>query len=168
MFTYQVGRSATGRRGGPWPSSTPFRATARSRPGLIPLGTIDSGLQLIADAGDAFQLRIEALDWPLPSRSPRRTRGRDHRELASRPDGPHQTPLADCVSALEPVCTDQSPQINEEDAMNPTYDFTAQVALVTGGSSGMGLATARAFAQAGASVVIADLDQVTLAAAPRS
>ena len=49
--------------------------------------------------------------------------------------------------------------------MNPTYDFTAQVALVTGGSSGMGLATARAFAQAGASVVIADLDKVTLAAA---
>ena len=31
--------------------------------------------------------------------------------------------------------------------MNPTYDFTGQVALVTGGSSGMGLATARAFAQ---------------------
>jgi NAD(P)-dependent dehydrogenase (short-subunit alcohol dehydrogenase family) len=39
--------------------------------------------------------------------------------------------------------------------MNPTYDFTGQVALVTGASSGMGLATARAFAEAGAAVVLA-------------
>ncbi|MFC9056719.1 glucose 1-dehydrogenase [Streptomyces sp. NPDC057074] len=42
--------------------------------------------------------------------------------------------------------------------MNPTYDFTGQVALVTGAASGMGLATARAFACAGAAVVLADLD----------
>ncbi|CAM5721711.1 MULTISPECIES: glucose 1-dehydrogenase [Streptomyces] len=42
--------------------------------------------------------------------------------------------------------------------MNPAYDFTGQVALVTGAASGMGLATARAFAQAGAAVVLADLD----------
>ena len=34
--------------------------------------------------------------------------------------------------------------------MNPTDDFQGQVALVTGASSGMGLATARAFAAAGA------------------
>jgi NAD(P)-dependent dehydrogenase (short-subunit alcohol dehydrogenase family) len=38
--------------------------------------------------------------------------------------------------------------------MNPTYDFTGQVALVTGASSGMGLTTARAFAEAGAAVVL--------------
>ena len=37
--------------------------------------------------------------------------------------------------------------------MNPTYDFTGQVALVVGASSGMGLATARAFAEVGRSGV---------------
>lgn len=42
--------------------------------------------------------------------------------------------------------------------MNPTYDFTGQVALVTGAAKGMGLATARAFAKSGASVVLADID----------
>ena len=47
-------------------------------------------------------------------------------------------------------------------AMNPTYDFTGQVALVTGAGSGMGLATARAFAEAGAAVVMADKNPATL------
>src|SRR5882672_2683817 len=42
--------------------------------------------------------------------------------------------------------------------MNPTYDFTGEVALVTGAAMGMGLATARAFARSGATVVLADLD----------
>jgi len=42
--------------------------------------------------------------------------------------------------------------------MIPTYDFTGQVALVTGASSGMGAATAKAFAEAGASVVLVDRD----------
>jgi NAD(P)-dependent dehydrogenase (short-subunit alcohol dehydrogenase family) len=46
--------------------------------------------------------------------------------------------------------------------MNPTFDFTGQVALVTGASSGMGLATARAFAQAGAAVVLADINAEAL------
>jgi NAD(P)-dependent dehydrogenase (short-subunit alcohol dehydrogenase family) len=49
--------------------------------------------------------------------------------------------------------------------MNPTYDFTGQVALVTGASSGMGLATAQAFAEAGAAVVLADINDQPLGAA---
>jgi NAD(P)-dependent dehydrogenase (short-subunit alcohol dehydrogenase family) len=46
--------------------------------------------------------------------------------------------------------------------VNPRYDFTDQVALVTGASSGMGLATAQAFAQAGAAVALADIKQDAL------
>ena len=46
--------------------------------------------------------------------------------------------------------------------MTPTYDFAGQVALVTGASSGMGLATAHAFAEAGAAVVLADINEPAL------
>ncbi|MFI8305058.1 glucose 1-dehydrogenase [Streptomyces sp. NPDC085927] len=49
--------------------------------------------------------------------------------------------------------------------MNPTYDFHGQVAFVTGASSGMGLATASAFAEAGAAVALADIDEAALEAA---
>jgi NAD(P)-dependent dehydrogenase (short-subunit alcohol dehydrogenase family) len=43
--------------------------------------------------------------------------------------------------------------------MNPVYEFRGQVALVTGASSGMGLATAKAFAEAGAAVALADINE---------
>ncbi len=41
--------------------------------------------------------------------------------------------------------------------MNDWLIFTGKVALVTGAAAGMGLATARAFAAAGAAVVLADV-----------
>ena len=52
--------------------------------------------------------------------------------------------------------------------MNPTYDFTGQAALVTGASSGMGLATTWAFAEAGAAVVMADVNTEALTKEPKS
>ncbi|MFJ4048960.1 MULTISPECIES: glucose 1-dehydrogenase [Pseudomonas] len=44
------------------------------------------------------------------------------------------------------------------------YDFSGQVALVTGAASGMGLAAARAFAEAGAAVALADIREDALQA----
>src|SRR3954470_15584969 len=49
--------------------------------------------------------------------------------------------------------------------MNPSYDFTGKVALVTGAGSGMGLATAQAFAESGAAVVLSDINDESLQAA---
>lgn len=49
--------------------------------------------------------------------------------------------------------------------MNPTYDFAGEVAFVTGASSGMGLSTARAFAQSGAAVAMVDINEAAVNAA---
>src|SRR5437763_965563 len=43
--------------------------------------------------------------------------------------------------------------------MNNPLDFSGKVALVTGAGAGMGLATAQAFAEAGAAVVLADFEE---------
>src|SRR3954471_19563335 len=50
-------------------------------------------------------------------------------------------------------------------AMANTLDFSGKVALVTGAAAGMGLATARAFAEAGAAVVLADFKEDAVKAA---
>ena len=66
--------------------------------------------------------------------------------------------------AMSPSPSSKSPEFPSRPlhenriSMTVTYDFTGQVALVTGAASGMGLTTAQAFAEAGASVVLADLD----------
>ncbi len=43
--------------------------------------------------------------------------------------------------------------------MTTNHDFSGKVAFVTGSTSGIGRATALAFARAGASVAIADVSQ---------
>ncbi|WP_020500050.1 glucose 1-dehydrogenase [Sciscionella marina] len=42
--------------------------------------------------------------------------------------------------------------------MTPVWDWTGKVALVTGGASGIGAATALAFAERGGDVIVADVD----------
>lgn len=49
--------------------------------------------------------------------------------------------------------------------MNPTYDFSGKVAFVTGASQGIGLAAARAFAEAGAAVVLVATSEKVMHAA---
>ena len=51
---------------------------------------------------------------------------------------------------------------------NPQYDFNGQVALVTGGASGMGFAAARAFAENGAAVALIDYNQNAVEQAARN
>src|SRR4051794_7254692 len=48
--------------------------------------------------------------------------------------------------------------------MKNDLDFSGKVALVTGAAAGMGLATAQAFAEAGASVVLADFREDVVSA----
>jgi NAD(P)-dependent dehydrogenase (short-subunit alcohol dehydrogenase family) len=54
---------------------------------------------------------------------------------------------------------------SRKNAMSNALDFRGKVALVTGAASGMGLATAKAFADAGAAVALADFKEEAVAAA---
>src|SRR3954462_8545182 len=49
--------------------------------------------------------------------------------------------------------------------MNNPLDYSGKVALITGAAAGMGLATARTFAEAGAAVVLADFKEDAVKAA---
>ncbi len=51
---------------------------------------------------------------------------------------------------------------------NVTYNFAGRTALITGGASGMGAAAARIFAEAGASVIIVDQNQIAAEAHARA
>jgi NAD(P)-dependent dehydrogenase (short-subunit alcohol dehydrogenase family) len=51
--------------------------------------------------------------------------------------------------------------------MHNPLDFNGKVALVTGAAAGMGLATARAFAEAGAAVVVADFKEEAVESAAK-
>jgi NAD(P)-dependent dehydrogenase (short-subunit alcohol dehydrogenase family) len=50
---------------------------------------------------------------------------------------------------------------------NNPLDFSGKVALVTGAAAGMGLATANAFAEAGAAVVLADFKEEAVKSAAK-
>src|SRR5207245_6601252 len=54
-----------------------------------------------------------------------------------------------------------SSSLSEVRTMSPLMDrsFEGKVAVVTGAASGMGLVTARSFAEAGAAVALADIDE---------
>ena len=49
--------------------------------------------------------------------------------------------------------------------INDPLDFSGKVALITGAAAGMGLATAQAFAEGGASVILADFNEKAVTAA---
>ncbi len=61
--------------------------------------------------------------------------------------------------------TNNTASNEQEEGLIMNISFENKVALVTGAGSGLGLATARAFAESGAAVVLADLDLAAVEAA---
>jgi hypothetical protein len=63
VFTYDVGQLGYWAPGGDLAIVYAVSGDASiPHPGLIPLGSVDSGLDVIAGAGDAFELRIEVIE----------------------------------------------------------------------------------------------------------
>ena len=64
------------------------------------------------------------------------------------------------------VATDANPDLraNEKPFLTQPFDVTGRNVLVTGGASGIGLAIVKQFLQAGANVLVNDIDEVALGA----
>src|SRR5436190_17233157 len=68
-------------------------------------------------------------------------------------------------SATNNTASDKQPAYTPKKGITMNLSFENKVALVTGAASGMGLATAKAFAVAGAAVALADVNEAALRSA---
>ena len=110
-----------------------------------------------------------ALPWPWSSPPPRpigSSAGSDSDRMdqpAHRPPCNYTLPLG-CVIPFPSSTT--SVRVRRV-GMNPKYDFTGQVALVTVLDPDRVLSMAQAFAEAGAAVVLSDITELSVARPPR-
>ena len=59
-----------------------------------------------------------------------------------------------CAGCQRPLPNPTPHTWKRSENVNPVFDFEGQVALITGASSGIGLATGKAFAEAGAAIIL--------------